>query len=92
MKFELGEVVATASIAERMDSFPSFSLFVYNSLTRHIKGDWGELCQEDKDANDSAVIEGDRIVSSYNYSDNVKIWIITEWDRSVTTILYPSEY
>ena len=60
---------------------------------KHINGDWGDLCKEDKALNDSALANGnDRILSSYTNENDVKIWIITEWDRSVTTILFPEEY
>ena len=60
-------------------------------LNRHRQGDWGDVCDEDKKANDFALDNKERILSSYEL-DGEKIWIITEWDRSVTTILFPSEY
>ena len=66
---------------------------VLESLQKHHSGDWGELCKEDKQANDFAVENGYRILSAYTIGENkVKIWIITEWDRNVTTILLPEEY
>jgi len=94
MKFPLGQLVATASVAERMEKIPSFAVFVHNCLERHLNGDWGEMCEEDKWANDGALAEKEpgRLFSSYNINENEKIWIITEWDRSYTTILLPSEY
>jgi hypothetical protein len=55
-------------------------------------GDWGDLCQEDIDENNRALEVGSRILSAYTSSSKVKFWIITEWDRSVTTVLLPSEY
>jgi hypothetical protein len=61
-------------------------------LKRHLAGDWGDLGDEDKKTNDQAVIFGNRILSSYNLPKGHKVWIITEWDRSVTTFLLPSEY
>ncbi|MEX3968773.1 hypothetical protein AB4Y42_42805 [Paraburkholderia sp. EG286B] len=61
-------------------------------LARHIHGDWGALSAEDIAANELALLTGKRLLSSYTVSDNVKIWIITEADRSVTTILMPDEY
>jgi len=55
-------------------------------------GDWGELTQEDIDENNRALKEGCRLLSAYRSTNRVKFWIITEWDRSVTTVLLPSEY
>lgn len=60
-------------------------------LARHLSGDWGEVDSEDKQANDDAVKCGSRILSAYTLNDT-KFWIITEWDRSVTTFLLPEEY
>ena len=61
-------------------------------LVRHMNGDWGEVCPEDWAENDLSVREGFRILSAYTLKTDVKIWIITEADRSVTTILLPEEY
>lgn len=62
-------------------------------LARHARGDWGDLCEEDKGANDTAYRCGEgRILSSYKTKTGEKIWIITEADRSATTILLPEEY
>lgn len=62
-------------------------------LRRHFAGDWGDLCDDDRDQNDLALLTGqDRLFSAYQVSEELKIWIITEWDRSVTTLLLPSEY
>lgn len=90
MSFQLGRVVATAGVANWI-SLSSNSEFVQTSLSRHSIGDWGELCDEDKTLNNQAVKEGNRILSAYSYN-NEKIWIITESDRSCTTVLFPSEY
>ena len=65
--------------------------FIFDSLIRYYKGDWGEMCQEDKECNDYAVNHNERIFAAYR-NDDFKIWIITEWDRSYTTILLPEEY
>jgi hypothetical protein len=73
----------------------SGSLDVFSIISRHLRGDWGDLSDDDKRANDEAVKDGDlRIFSSYNHPDSSdgKIWIITEADRSSTTLLFPSEY
>jgi hypothetical protein len=61
-------------------------------LARHEAGDWGDLCPDDFTANDHALVDGERLLSNYVLPGGAKVWIITEWDRSVTTILLPSEY
>jgi hypothetical protein len=71
---------------------------VYNRLSavallrRHVSGDYGDLCAEDRAANEAALRTGARILSSYPLADGQKVWIITEADRSATTILTPDEY
>jgi hypothetical protein len=62
------------------------------ALQRHVTGDWGELCPEDIEANEQALLNGARLLSAYRSAKGVKFWIITEWDRSVTTILLPEDY
>lgn len=96
---DLGRVVATAGIDREMKKDSRFNIFVSECLfTRYLEEDWGELCEEDKAMNDSAIKNGDdRIFASYKIPEELsdvgeKIYIITEWDRSVTTILFPSEY
>lgn len=91
----LGKVVATRGVADSAAENPEFAAFVVNSLSRYIRGDWGDLDKEDKEANEAAMNGGDaRILAAYNcpFDPNYKIWIITEWDRSSTTILFPDEY
>ena len=86
--FNPGKYVITRSLTES-----TARLMPY--LLRHLKGDWGDLAEEDKSENDLAVKAGDlRIFSAYetNIEDAGKIWIITEADRSATTILLPSDY
>lgn len=91
----LGRLLATAGVASR--TTPDF---IYSCVRRHASGDWGELLDaEDRAANDAALREGDRILSAYpvpagqeSADGDSKIWIITEWDRSATTVLFPSEY
>jgi hypothetical protein len=61
-------------------------------LARHIHGDWGNLPVEDQTANELALITGKRLLSSYDLPAGRKVWIITEADRSVTTILLPDDY
>ncbi|EHH1077101.1 type I restriction endonuclease subunit M [Vibrio parahaemolyticus] len=87
--FDFGQVVLTRGIAELMAGIPHVMLIPY--LMRHAIGDWGDVCVEDKIANDEATHNGQRVLSSYQFCGQ-KIWIITEWDRSATTILFPHEY
>lgn len=86
--FHLGKIVVTPGV---MDTYFDDYDFLALSLSRHVKADWGDLCEEDRFQNFVAVMVGERILSNYG---NIKgdIWIITEADRSVTTILLPSEY
>lgn len=91
MIFNLGKLVATRGVAYEMQQDSNFEKFVRKSFSRHASGDWGDLCEEDKAYNDYAVENGERIFSAYENEDT-KIWIITEHDRSVTTILFPDEY
>jgi hypothetical protein len=87
--FLFGQVVATPGALEAIaaaDQTPD------EFLDRHIMGDWGDLDEEDKRENDLSVKQGYRILSAYHTKANVKIWVITEWDRSATTILLPAEY
>ena len=60
-------------------------------LVRHVTGDWGNVDEQDKEANETAVYQGGRIISAYGEGQS-RILIVTEWDRSVTTILQPDEY
>ena len=97
-KFPFGATVTTERVAYYMEYDPYFAKFVLESLIRHGSGDWGDMSAEDKEVNDSALESGDRrIFSAYDIpkylsGDDDKLWIITEWDRSVTTVLFPSEY
>lgn len=94
-RFELGRVVSTKRIGEEMEKSPSFLLFVRCALDRHANADWGDLPDADAERNDRALkSREERLFSAYNWDDcpDGKIWIITEWGRSVTAILFPSEY
>lgn len=103
----LGRFTTTETVARYAKENYDFSHFVAVSFDRYCNKDWGDLCDEDKEANDNAVkFENDRIVAEYKLPDAAwtenlinryggkdnKIWIITEWDRSATTILFPGEY
>jgi len=91
IRFPIGHLVATCNISDTCNSDKSFRSGVSNCLNRHMNGDWGDLCEDDKKANDSALVHGDRLLSSY-IVEGKKVWIITESDRSATTILFPYEY
>jgi hypothetical protein len=88
-RFSLGRVVATPGALKALEEANQNPL---EFLERHQAGDWGELCDEDKDENEFSVRNGFRILSAYRTRNNVKIWVITEADRSVTTLLLPHEY
>ena len=62
------------------------------ALARHSRGDWGEVDAHDRKANEDALRDGTRLFSVYRSPDGRKFWIITEWDRSLTTILLPEDY
>ena len=92
-KFKTGNIVCTAGVNSLMCDNDRFRMFVHECLLRHMLGDWGsDLCEEDRQANEQALVEGSRILSAYKADGLPKIWIITESDRSATTILFPDEY
>jgi hypothetical protein len=88
-KFRLGRVAATPAALRAIDDAGQTPDFF---LDRHAQGDWGEMDAGDRRANDEALVSGDRIVSAYRTLKNARIWLITEADRSTTTIILPSEY
>ena len=92
IKIPLGQLVMTRGVNDRVADDIQFAKLVTESLGRHAKGDWGDLCQEDKKENDFSLKKGFRLLSAYERNALPKIWIITEADRSVTTILFPDEY
>lgn len=83
----LGQVVATANASATLPQDE-----VVAALRRHASGDWGDVDDDDRAANDAALEEGTRLLSVYHTKDGTKFWIITEWDRSVTTVLMPEDY
>ena len=91
-KFPTGQLVWTCGVNAEVDGNPDFAKFVTGSLKRHMAGDWGNLCAEDRAENNQGLVRGGRLFSVYEHNSLPKIWIITEWDRSVTTILFPDEY
>ena len=88
-KFSLGQVVSTPGA---LDALARAGQEPWGFIGRHVVGDWGELDEQDRRENELSVKEGFRILSAYTLSDGTKIWIITEADRSATTILLPEEY
>jgi len=90
--FPLGQLVMTRGVNDLVAEDEAFAKFVMGSLTRHQRGDWGNLTDEDKQENELSIKEGYRVLSAYESERLPKIWIITESDRSATTILFPDEY
>ena len=86
VRFSLGQTVITANASLQLATEE-----VLTALARHANGDWGDLCPEDSLANDEALQHGGRLFSAYGQGDN-RFWIITEADRSVTTVLLPDDY
>ena len=89
IRFPLGRVVATPgalSALEKAEQLPA------EFLDRHVNGDWGEVPDADKQENEVAVEQGFRVLSAYTTSAGDRIWVLTDADRSVTTILLPHEY
>lgn len=87
--FPLGRVVSTPGALEVLDKT---AVNAWDLLRRHQQGDWGHVPPEDAEENVRSVANGWRILSSYPVSDEYRIWVITEADRSVTTLLLPDEY
>ena len=87
--FPLGSIVATPDAIRALEAAGTSAAEL---LRRHATGDWGELDAEDVQSNNDAVRHGNRILSSYPLDAHTKVWIITEWDRSATTLLLPENY
>lgn len=86
-KFALGSLCATPSAVEELDQDE-----ILNALGRHVRGDWGDCCAADREENELSLREGYRLFSVYHSKNGVKFWIITEADRSLTTVLLPQDY
>ena len=88
--FGMGRIMATPGALETLRAV---GMSASTLLARHESGDWGNLDAEDRRANDKALMDGTRIFSSYTLGDTgERIWVITEADRSYTTVLRPDEY
>ena len=85
--FSLGQVVATANAARTLTQSDMLT-----ALSRHANGDWGLVDNDDWVANERALVEGTRLLSVYESEQGVRFWIITEADRSATTVLLPEVY
>lgn len=88
-RFELGNLATTSGA---VFAFREAKQSMVEFINRHVTGDWGEVDAHDANENELSVERGFRILSAYTLSTGVKFWIITEADRSVTTVLLPSEY
>ena len=95
VSFDLGPVVATPAALEALAACGEAPLHL---LGRHARGDWGDLCDDDKRANQEALRTGARIMSAYTLSDGQKLWVITDAEiddnhhRQATTLLLPADY
>ena len=88
-RFALGETFITPGAQEALDIAGETPI---QFLRRHMSADWGEVSEDDAKENDLSLTDGFRLLSAYRTTKGQKIWIITEGDRSATTILLPSEY
>src|ERR1019366_5586294 len=89
VKFQSGQIVATPGA---LDALSASGDDVLDYLERHLAGDWGDLDEHDRRENELSLQHGWRLLSAYTLSTGVKVWIVTEADRSSTCILLPSEY
>ena len=85
--FPPGQIVITRNALNSLNQTD-----VDSGLARHLRGDWGDVDEEDRRTNDQALKHGDRLLSVYHAANGTKFWIITEADRSATTILLPDDY
>ena len=88
-KFQPGRIVATPGALAALEASGEAPV---GYLARHITGDWGDVDEHDHRENELSLIHGFRLLSAYTLNSGTKIWIITEADRSVTTVLLPEEY
>ena len=91
-RFDLGKLTVTAGVSSLLESDGLFFSFVMFSIERHHRGIWGDICEEDVEVNEDALRYGGRLMSVYKTESCPDIWIITEADRSYTTVLFPDEY
>lgn len=89
VRFPLGQIVATPGALQALEEAGESPV---SFIKRHATGDWGEVDAHDQNENELSVEHGFRLLSAYSFSNGTRIWIITEADRSSTTLLLPSEY
>jgi hypothetical protein len=87
--FDLGQLVATPGALAALQKTGQSAM---DFLSRHVRGDWGKLPKGDREENHLSLEKGFRLLSSYRTTAGDKLWVITEADRSVTTLLLPEEY
>ncbi len=87
--FDLGQLVATPGALAALEKTGQNAM---EFLSRHVMGDWGDLPEEDKNENQISLERGFRLLSSYRTTADARVWVITEADRSHTTLLLPNEY
>jgi len=85
--FRLGRILSTPNALAKLDNQD-----ILVAIQRHQAGDWGDVQQRDREANDQALEEGTRLLSKYHSARRIKFWVITEADRSATTVLMPEDY
>lgn len=93
-RFSLGQLIATPGALEALQESGQSPM---DFILRHVRGDWGLVCDEDKMANDQALLDGSRLLSAYTTLNETRLWVITEATddqgrRAATTILLPEEY
>lgn len=86
-KFSPGQILITTNAQQQLNQSE-----VQHALRRHLTGDWGDCDPEDAAANEDALVQGDRLLSVYHTAEKVRFWIMTEADRSATTVLLPEDY
>ena len=88
-RLALGQIAATPAA---LDALVATNTHPLTLLRRHATGDWGDLCSEDMEANRLALALGRRVLSVYTLAEGILVWVITEADRSATTLLLPEDY
>lgn len=96
-RVDLGSLYMTSYVQDATFEHRPFHTFISKCISRHRSGDWGDCCPDDAALNDAALRDGGRLFSVYLIPSGLfalesKVWIITEHDRSYTTVLFPSEY
>jgi hypothetical protein len=92
--FPLGRIMMTTNLQGKLQETnpEGWEEELQGLITRHASGDWGDIAEEDQRENELAVRQGFRIFSAYTTSSGIRVWVITEADRSVTTALAPEDY